>query len=177
MQSFPASSADSFKALARSWAATVTVVTARAAGGDVGSHRAPLGGFTATAFFTVSIEPPIIAVSASKTSSAASLLTNAAAFAVNLLGVDAVWLAQAFAKPHAERLEIWEKVPWRPDEDGVPVLVGSVGAFSARIRQVLDAGDHALVLGDVTAVHLGDARETLLYTNRSYGQFVRREGM
>jgi flavin reductase (DIM6/NTAB) family NADH-FMN oxidoreductase RutF len=176
MQSFPPSSADSYKALARTWTATVTVVTTRCARVDVASDALEIDGFTATAFFTVSIDPPIVAVSASKTSTAASVLSEAAAFAVNLLGVDSVPLAQAFAKSRVERRALWEKVPWTRDDDGVPLLGGAVGAFSAHVRQVIDAGDHALVLGDVTAIHLGQGTETLIYHNRSYGHFVPRDG-
>ena len=33
------------------------------------------------------------------------------------------------------------------------LAAGTTGAFSARVRQLVDAGDHTLVLGDVTAVH------------------------
>src|SRR6202044_261934 len=62
MQSHPPTSIESYKTLARTWAATVTVVTARRASTrEPAAEAAPtLDGFTATAFFTVSMAPPII---------------------------------------------------------------------------------------------------------------------
>ena len=103
MQTFPPSSIDSYKALARTWAATVTIVTARRAPEHVVAEAPELDGFTATAFLTISMSPPIIAVSATAGGSAFPLLRDAAAFAVNLLAPDQVELASAFALPAAER--------------------------------------------------------------------------
>jgi flavin reductase (DIM6/NTAB) family NADH-FMN oxidoreductase RutF len=173
MQSFPPASVDTYKALARTWAATVTVVTARRAQQHEGD--APeLDGFTATAFITVSMAPPIILVSATRAATAFTMLRDAAGFAVNLLSPDQSDLAGAFAKPAAERAGLWDRTPWAPDADGVPLLGGTTGAFSARVRQLVDAGDHVVVLGDVTALHVGEGSDTLVYHNRSYGRVVPR---
>jgi flavin reductase (DIM6/NTAB) family NADH-FMN oxidoreductase RutF len=187
MQSFPPTSADTYKALARTWAATVTVVTTRRMGAAPGepvtmggdpphplAQPVPaLDGFTATAFLTVSMAPPIILVSATTAASAFAMLRDAAAFAVNLLSPGQSDLAAAFAKPAAERVGLWEHTAWTADPDGVPLLDGTTGAFSARVRQLVDAGDHTLVLGDVTALHLGEGPDTLVYHNRGYGRVQR----
>ena len=56
----------------------------------------------------------------------------------------------------------------------MPVLGGTLGAFSARVRQHVPAGDRPLVLGDVTALHRSpDAPEALVYLDRAYGRVVR----
>jgi flavin reductase (DIM6/NTAB) family NADH-FMN oxidoreductase RutF len=171
MQSFPPTSADTYKALARTWAATVTIVTARRAAGSAGKPE--LDGFTATAFLTVSMAPPIILVSATSAATAFAMLRDAAGFAVNLLSPGQAELAGAFAKPSVERVGVWERTEWTADADGVPILAGTTGAFSARVRQLVDAGDHTLVLGDVTALHLGEGQDTLVYHNRAYGRVQR----
>jgi flavin reductase (DIM6/NTAB) family NADH-FMN oxidoreductase RutF len=173
MESHPPSSIDAYKALARTWAATVTVVTARRTPAAVAAGAPELDGFTATAFLTVSMSPPIIAVSATAAGSAWALLRDASAFAVNLLGPDQVDLAGAFAKPVTERADLWERLAWSRDGDEVPLLGGTTGAFSARVRQLVDAGDHVLVLGDVTAIHVGAGADTLVYHNRAYGRVAR----
>ncbi len=174
MESFPPTSIETYKALARTWAATVTVVTARRTADPVDSVIAPeLDGFTATAFITVSMAPPIILVSATTAATAFTMLRDAQSFAVNLLAPDQADLAGAFARPAAERAGIWERTAWIPDAEGVPLLAGTTGAFSARVRQLVDAGDHTLVLGDVTAIHLGDGPDTLVYHNRGYGRVLR----
>ena len=174
MESFPPTSIETYKALARTWAATVTVVTARRTLDLVDPVTTPeLDGFTATAFITVSMAPPIILVSATTAASAFTMLRDAQSFAVNLLSPDQADLAGAFAKPAVERVGLWDRTTWTPDAEGVPLLAGTTGAFSARVRQLVDAGDHTLVLGDVTAIHLGDGADTLVYHNRGYGRVQR----
>ena len=64
------------------------------------------------------------------------------------------------------------RIGWYPDAAGAPLLDGAAGAFSAKPRQVVEAGDHLLVLGDVLAIHQGTAADTLVYCNRSYGRFA-----
>jgi flavin reductase (DIM6/NTAB) family NADH-FMN oxidoreductase RutF len=130
-------------------------------------------GFTATAFLTVSITPPILVVSVTSPSNGLAMLRESVGFAVNLLAPNQAELAAAFAKPHAERIGIWERFTWTADAAGAPLLHGAVGAYSARVRQLVDAGDHVLVLGDVTAIHEGEGVETLVYHNRGYGRVVR----
>jgi flavin reductase (DIM6/NTAB) family NADH-FMN oxidoreductase RutF len=173
MQSFSPTSIEQYKALARTWAATVTVVTVRRTEAAIAAGEAELDGFTATAFFTVSMAPPIIAVSATSTSSALAMLRDARGFVVNLLAPDQHEVAGAFARPAVERVGLWEQLPWTGDLAGAPLLHGTTGAFSAGIRQLVDAGDHTLVLGDVTALHLGEGSDTLVYHNRGYGRVTR----
>jgi flavin reductase (DIM6/NTAB) family NADH-FMN oxidoreductase RutF len=163
-ETFAATDAARYRTLARQWAASVTVVTVRPSD----PTRAD-DGFTATAFLTVSIEPPIVLVSATNISSAAAMLRAAGAFAVNLLARDQRTLADAFAQPHEHRSFVWSDLPVVRDHAGVALLAGSLGAFSATVRGFVDAGDHTLVLGDVTALHLGPAGEALVYHDRAYG--------
>lgn len=168
---------DAFRALARRHAAGVTVVTT-VRPSDHTPGAAPLyDGFTATAFVIVSMAPPIVLVSATNASSAMAMLRDAEAYVVNLLSIDQRAIADVFATPHADRDAPFDALPWAPDADGVPVLGGTLGAFSARVRQHVPAGDHTLVLGDVTALHRGpDAPEALaplVYLDRAYGRVAR----
>ncbi len=111
MQSFSPTSLEQYKTLARSWAATVTVVTVRRTEAAIAAGEAELDGFTATAFFTVSMAPPIIAVSATSASSALGMLRAARGFAVNLLAPDQQDAAGAFARPAVERVDLWKQLP------------------------------------------------------------------
>lgn len=170
MRSFPGTDAEAYLGLARTWASTVTVVTVLRPLEKV-SQGAPLrDGFTATAFLTVSLHPPLVMVSASNETSAALMLADSEHFAINLLAQEQVALAASFALPHAERDDLWGRVRWQPDAAGVPLLTESLGAFSARRTQLIDAGDHTLVLGTVTEIHRGLGHDVLLYANRAYGR-------
>ncbi len=172
MKTFSPADAEAYKALARNWAATVTVVTAKRPSRSIGPDTPALDGFTATAFLTVSIEPPIIAVSVGRASGADLLMRQAEAFAVNLLGPDQEDISVAFARPSRDRGDVFSHFAWHPDASGAPILEGAAGAFSAKVRQVVEAGDHLLALGDVLAIHQGTAADTLVYCNRSYGRFA-----
>ena len=163
-ETFAPSDGERYRTLARQWAASVTVVTVRS-----DDAARPDDGFTATAFLTVSIDPPIVLVSATKSSSAAAMLRGAGAFAVSLLSRDQRALADAFAQPHEHRNPLWSDLPIVRDHAGVALLSGSLGAFSATVRELVDAGDHTLVLGDVTALHLGPPGDALVYRDRAYG--------
>lgn len=153
-----------FRALARRHATSVTVVTVRRADGG-------LDGFTATAFLTVSLAPPVVLVSATNATRAAAMLTDAPAWAVNLLAAGQRAVADRFATPHERRGDPFADLAWSPDAAGVPLLRGALGAWSATVRALVPAGDHTLCLGDVTALHLGPDEPALLYCDRRYGGF------
>ncbi len=176
MKTFPGTDADAYKALARHWAASVNIVTAQrepsATDKDAtDTDQLERDGFTATAFLTVSIDPPIILVSVTNASSAAEIMKSADSFAVNMLAHAQAELSGAFAKGQAERAALWDSIEWTPGQIGAPLLGGAVGAFEARVRELVPAGDHTLVLGDVIAIHHGEGEGTLLYHNRGYGGF------
>lgn len=155
-----------FKALARRWASTVTVVTGRRREGVVGPA---LDGFTATAFLTVSIDPPIVLVSATKSSSAGALARECDAFTINLLSDAQRSLAERFAMPQDARGDAFAATEHELDPHGAALLVGSVGAFSATVRSLVDAGDHVLLLADVSQIRVArDERSPLLYLDRAF---------
>ena len=78
MQSFPPTHAEAFRHLARTWAATVTVVTAIRREGTGAPDAPRTDGFTATAFLTLSLEPPLVGVAVERGFGADALLADAA---------------------------------------------------------------------------------------------------
>ena len=165
---FNGAEADAYRQLARRWAGSVTVVTARHGSG---TGNGGFDGVTATAFLTVSINPPIILVSVARKTRAASMLAGPVGFVVNLLSQSQETLSRRFARPQAERaLTPWPKIAGRRDARGIPVLDGTLGAFSADSREVVDAGDHLLILGNVRQIWLGSAEEPLLYQGQAYAR-------
>jgi flavin reductase (DIM6/NTAB) family NADH-FMN oxidoreductase RutF len=154
--------AEAFKALARRWAATVTVVTGRH------SDRS-LDGFTATAFLTVSMAPPIVLVSATKTTRAGEMAQACEAFTVNLLSDAQRAIAEQFARPGQERDAAFESFAYARDDAGAAVFHGALGAFSCTRRQLVDAGDHVLLLADVTRIWVArEESSALLYADRAF---------
>ncbi len=170
MQSFPPGDAEAFRRLARTWAATVTVVTARRRQGAGGPSAPRTDGFTATAFVMLSIDPPLIAVAVERGAGSAALLADADCFAVNFLSEAQAEHSLAFARHWEHRTDTWERFAAEEDADGVPLLQGTAGAFSARVRDRIDVGDHILVIGEVTAIHQGDTHRTLVFQHRGHAR-------
>jgi flavin reductase (DIM6/NTAB) family NADH-FMN oxidoreductase RutF len=170
MNTFAATDANAYKALARNWASTVTVVTAKRKPELLADGVLEQDGYTATAFLTISINPPIILVSPTNGGSAEALLNETDHFAVTILAADQQPIADAFAKPASERGANWQQFGWHADSAGSPLIEGALGSFSAKIRERIPAGDHMIVLGDVTEIHHGESGEPLLYFSRAYGK-------
>jgi flavin reductase (DIM6/NTAB) family NADH-FMN oxidoreductase RutF len=170
MQSFPPGDSEAFRRLARSWAATVTVVTARRREGAGGPEAPRTDGFTATAFLTLSINPPLIAIAVERGAGAYALMADSDVFAVNLLSEAQAEHSLAFARHWEHRTDTWERFTADHDAAGVPLLHGTAGAFSAQVQSRMDVGDHVLIIGLVTAVHHGDTHRTLVYQHRGYAR-------
>lgn len=147
---------DRFKDAARRFASGVTVVT-------VATEGAPHG-MTASAFSSVSLEPPIVLVCLEKTSQTRAMVMDAGTFVVNVLSSDQGDIAREFSAPG---MKTFTEHVHREGIDGAPVLDGAIAWFECKVTQVVDGGDHDVFLGDV--IDCGaDNGEPLLYYDRDY---------
>ena len=119
----------------------VTVVTTTDATG------APIG-FTANSFASVSLDPPLLLVCLAKRSFNYATVTEAAGFAVNILAEDQETTSNTFARPSDDR---FATVGWRSGPYGSPVLDGAAAWFDCATHEIIDAGDHAILIGKVEA--------------------------
>jgi flavin reductase (NADH) len=136
------------EALSR-FASGVTVVSARAADEE--------RGMTASAFMSLSLTPPLIALGIARQAKLWPLIEASGAFCVSLLpqGFEAV--SQHFAgRPQPE-------VALR---DGR--VEGALAALHCRLVGCYPGGDHHLLVGEVTEVRLGEAGPPLVYYQRAY---------
>ncbi|MFO1143224.1 MAG: flavin reductase family protein [Amaricoccus sp.] len=123
----------------------VTVVTATDAEGR------PLG-FTANSFTSVSLDPGLLLVCLAKRSSNYAALTRTTGFAVNILAEDQETVSNTFARPSDDR---FAGIGWKTGPHGSPILDGAAAWFDCAMHEVVDAGDHAILLGAIQA--FGDA--------------------
>jgi flavin reductase len=74
-------------------------------------------------------------------------------FAVNVLDTEQEPVARWFAnldRPAGEAQ--FDRVQWRPDpESGAPLIAGSLARFSCSLIDLIAAGDHHILLAEVTA--------------------------
>jgi flavin reductase (NADH) len=144
---------ETFKEAMSRFAAGVTVVSAR--------HGEEERGMTATAFMSLSLEPPLVALGVWEGAKVLPVLERSGAFAVSLLREGQEAVSQHFAG--------------RPQE-GVSLVEGAVPGALAVLRCRLEAihpgGDHRLVVGRVEVVELGEPGPPLIYFARGYRRLV-----
>ena len=138
-------------------AAAVALVTVRDGRDDIGT--------TVTAFCPVSMDPPLVLVSIMGESYLAEVLGRCDSFAVTVLGTGQRALAGRFAaagRPSARLL--LDTVPHqRGGDSGALIPDGGLAALECRAGQRLPAGDHLLVIGEVTGVpYVSDSARPLV---------------
>ncbi len=153
---------EDFRAAGGRFASGVTVVTA--------AHAGKVYGITASAFSSVSLDPPQVLVCVARTSKLHEMVVEGKTFAVSILANDQRELSELFAKPDREPVESFVEldVPHVLHATGTPVLRGCVAFFDCTLARAYDGGDHSIFVGDVRAAGLGAERPPLLYFNRGY---------
>ncbi len=144
-----------FRAALGRFASGVTVVTTLL-GGEV-------YGMTASAFVSVSLEPPLVLVSVDRRAHMHGYLQRAKRYGVSVLAAE-----QAV---HSNHFAGWEQPDFVPEFewlDGVPVLAGAISTLAVSVIAVHEAGDHSLFVGEVTELSYIEGAP-LLYFVGKYG--------
>ena len=118
----------------------------------------PLGeprGFTANSFTSVSLDPPILLICIAKSASNWRVSSRRTpGFAVNILAEDQKDVSGIFASKRADK---FADVGWTTSANGQPIIKGSLSWFDCARREVIDAGDHIILLGAIRAFDTRDA--------------------
>ncbi|WJV51380.1 flavin reductase family protein [Streptomyces flavofungini] len=167
---------DEFRAAMSRLAAGVVLVTAQEPPLDPDDPTAPGSedvGMTATAFLSVSLDPPLVMVSLREGSRMDDLLAEQPLWAVSVLTESQRHIAGRFAMKGriSDRL-LFEDIPYvRGDITGAPLVGGALATLECRTEQTVTAGDHTLVIGRVLTAELPSADGgPLLYFKGRYRQ-------
>ncbi|MFD1984144.1 alpha/beta fold hydrolase [Mesorhizobium newzealandense] len=117
----------------------VTIVT------TIGAEGEPRG-FTANSFTSVSLEPPLVLVCIAKKALGHSAFSTSKGFAINILSENQKAHSGTFASKAADK---FAAVAWQPGQTGNPLIDGSVAVFDCDMQQLVDAGDHSILIGRV----------------------------
>lgn len=123
----------------------VAIVTSRDESGD------PVG-CTISSFLSVSLEPPIVAISLRTVSNTPRHITTFGHFGISVLAARQHAVAHLFASGEVDYATRFAGTRWRPGHNDVPLLDTGLSTLSCSVRDVVTAGDHILVLGDVNDV-------------------------
>ncbi|GJE27670.1 alpha/beta fold hydrolase [Methylobacterium organophilum] len=156
----PAAAPKRFRNALGAFATGVTVVTTLQEDGEP-------RGFTANSFSSVSLDPPLVSICIARTASSHPVFKAAPRFAVNILAQDQRDVSGVFA---SKRPDKFEQVAWASGATGSPVLEGCAAWFDCRLHQVVAAGDHDILIGEVVDFD-GSGRMPLGYCRGAYVEF------
>lgn len=134
-----------FRNIVGLFATGVTVVTTRI-GADV--H-----GMTANAFTSLSLDPLLILLCVDRRARLHPLIQQAGSFAVNFLHEGQEAISRNFAGQPQEGIT---DVLHFSTDDGAPIILGCLASMRCDVREVLDGGDHAIIIGHVQELIRGD---------------------
>lgn len=142
----PAPHPDAFRAAMSGLPTGVTIVTANGADGPAGA--------TANAVTSLSIEPMMMLACLDRGSRTLLAVQAADSFGISVLHAGQEPIARAFATkvPVAEK---WSGVAWS-QRDGLPAIDDALIWIACDLRDVISAGDHVIVTGEVRALETRD---------------------
>ncbi|MBL0373348.1 flavin reductase [Rhizobium sp. KVB221] len=133
-----------FRDMLGSFMTGVTVVATRDASGV---SRA----FTANSFTSVSLDPPLVLVCLAKSAFSYETFVDCDQFSISILGDWQREQSNSFAsKTEAKEIAIAAMAV-----DGAPYVRDSLASIICKRGQVVDAGDHAILIGEVQKFHTG----------------------
>jgi flavin reductase (DIM6/NTAB) family NADH-FMN oxidoreductase RutF len=153
--------ADRFRIGMRQLAGAVNIIATR-----LGDRRR---GLTATAVCSFSVDPARLLACVNVRGETFPMLAESRCMSVNVLGIDQEELARCFAGMLGDKGEnLFKYGDWTELETGAPVLRNALASFDCTIDEMLVAHTHAILVGEVKDVLLGDPRGPLIYADRAF---------
>lgn len=152
-----------YRAVIGGFATGVTVVTA--------FHAGEPYAMTANSVTSVSLEPTLLLVCFMKGSRTGLAVRESGWFAVNILDDSQEGLSRRFASP--ELTTDFDGVEYVPGMQGAPLLSGGLGNVQCRVREVVEGGDHDIVIGDVLDASAPPDGDPLLFFRGKYRRMAR----
>lgn len=114
-------------------------------------------GMTATAFMSVSLEPPLVLVSVREDSRMDDTLSRVDRWAVSVLAAGQRVTAARFAMKGrvSDRLLFADLPHERGPASGAPLVSDALATVECRTEQRISAGDHVLLIGRVLSARVG----------------------
>ena len=121
-----------------------------------------LGASTVNWLTQVSFEPPLLAMGVKADGDACQHLRANGDFALSILGTGQKDIAFAFFKSTEQDSQSVNGYAYETRETGAPILVDAPAWVEARVTDVVERGDHAVIVAEVTGA--GVRRETEVLT-------------
>jgi flavin reductase (DIM6/NTAB) family NADH-FMN oxidoreductase RutF len=150
-------SPDEFRHTLSHFASGVTVIT-------VCDRDGRPTGLTASAFTSVSLEPPLILVCVDHKAQSYPALVGGKMFAVNILALDQEGVSRRFATTKIENK--FEGVPFTLSPLGLPLLDNALAQLECATVNVHLEGDHTIFVGRVESARAGSGVPLVYFRGR-----------
>jgi flavin reductase ActVB len=148
---------DTFLEAMKRFASGVTIVTTI---DEDGAWK----GFTASAFCSLSLNPPLVLVCQARTSTSYAAFRRADRFLVNILGEEHRELALAFARSGGDK---FTDAGFEPSlTSGLPILPSALAVVGCSMHARHEGGDHEIYVGQAYACRVRDGVPMLHFDSR-----------
>ena len=125
-------------------------------------------GLIVNSLTSVSLEPPLLSFSPSRSSLTWSRMRRTGRFGVNILGRRHEPFAKRATPAHADR---FAGLNWKLGAHGVPLLTDALATLECEIVAEHPAGDHWIVVGRVNNLHITPIKDPLVFFAGAFGAF------
>lgn len=128
-------------------------------------------GFTATAFCSLSLNPPLVLCCLSHDADCYQAFSEGQSFAVNMLNEQQRHLAQRFATKGRAK---YQETQFTVGKLGLPLLPDVLVTLECTLHTIYAGGDHSILIGQVEHGSMGSdaGARPLIYYAQTYGSFV-----
>lgn len=128
-------------------------------------HEGKQAGYIGNTVFQITSSPVLIAISCHKNNDTSGVILNSRCFSVSVLQKEvSTSLIGEFGFMASSEINKFAKVKTEKYATGAPVVLDSAVAwFDCRVKEVVDAGSHHLILGEVVDSALLSDKEPLTY--------------
>lgn len=148
----------------RTWTTGVAVITA--------IHDGQQYGMTVNSFTSISLEPPLIAVTLKQLTHTHELVVKSGEFSITILSSDQKELADRFAGKIPDIKDRFAGIPTETLVIDAPLLGGGIAYFNCRVVNSIPIGENTFFLAEVIAASGEGKGEPLVYHNRVYWKLI-----
>lgn len=120
-------------------------------------------GMTMNSLTSVSLDPPLLLICFNHGARSAEAVVESGTFVVNILSRRQHEVAMRFAKRGEEH---FAGLNLEYGEHAVPVVPRALAHLECNVQQVLEAGDHTVVFGEVTKTCTNEGKPLAFYSGR-----------
>jgi flavin reductase (DIM6/NTAB) family NADH-FMN oxidoreductase RutF len=128
-------------------------------------------GLAATAWCSLSTEPPSILVCVNKNASAHDFIVRSRTFSINQLSAEHTEMVAVFSNQRGLQGDArFEEGGWEAGTTGVPVLSSAIVGIECRVSEHHDHNTHSVFIGTVSGLRVPTQGEPLVYLNSRYAR-------